>query len=285
MSDIFGIRNQFYLGNFQQVITDASAFNPRGDAAAKIECEIIQYRAFIAMGNHFLVKISDDAPVSLQAVKVLAQYMQSQDVQTASARLSELMVEGGNDPTVVVIAAMIFNREGQYEDALKYLGQNPTALEPMAVLVQTYLKMDRVDLAEKTFKTMQQNEDDATLTQLASAWVNLAKGGNQIQEALFILTDLAEKYNQTVTLLNGMAACHMSKGEFRDAEVLLKEALSKNPNDVDSLINLVVCLQHLRTSDELADSTMSQVRTLNPGHPWVKKISELEDSFDRLAGS
>merc|ERR1711904_585062 len=117
---------------------------------------------------------------------------------------------------------------GQYEDALKYLGQNPTALEPMAILVQTYLKMDRVDLAEKTFKTMQQNEDDATLTQLASAWVNLAKGGNQIQEALFILTDLAEKYNQTVTLLNGMAACHMSKGEFKDAEVLLKEALSKN---------------------------------------------------------
>jgi coatomer protein complex subunit epsilon len=45
----------------------------------------------------------------------------------------------------------------------------------MATLVYTYLQMDRMDLAEKQFKTMQQNEDDATLTNLASAWVNLAK--------------------------------------------------------------------------------------------------------------
>ena len=45
----------------------------------------------------------------------------------------------------------------------------------MALLVQTFLFMNRSDLAQKQFATMQQKEDDHTLTLIASAWVNLSK--------------------------------------------------------------------------------------------------------------
>jgi coatomer protein complex subunit epsilon len=288
MGDLFAIRNQLYIGNYQQVVTDASTFNSRGDLQAKLECETLLHRAYVAMNNHFLVlqKIRDDDPVSLQAVKLLATYMQSPNqFDNVCERLNSFKDDPAtaSDPTMLVIAAMICHHEGQFETALKYVHDPKSHLEMMATLVYTYLQMDRVDLAEKHFKTMQQTSDDATLTQLASAWVNLAKGGDKIQEALYIFTELAEKFGSTVSLLNGMAACHMSQGEFAGAEKLLQEALSKNPNDVDSLINTIVCLQHLQTSEERQMTIKSQLFQLHPSHPWVKKVAKLEENLARVA--
>ena len=49
--------------------------------------------------------------------------------------------------------------------------QNHTSIQ------QVYLRMSRVDVAEKSLSLMSRMEDDATLTQLTTAWVSMALGG------------------------------------------------------------------------------------------------------------
>ncbi|PKA64090.1 Coatomer subunit epsilon-1 [Apostasia shenzhenica] len=275
---LFGLRNNFYLGAYQAAINNSDVPNLSVDDA--VERDSLVYRSYIALDSYQLVinEIDSSAPTALQAVKLLALYL-SGDKELTISSLREWLSDAaiGNNPVLRLVAGIIYMHEQDYSEALKHTNTSGT-MDLLSLNVQIYVKMHRSDYAEKQLKLMQQIDEDHTLTQLASAWLNLAVGGSKIQEAYLIFQDFSEKYQLTGMILNGKAVCCMHMGRFDEAETLLLEALNKDAKDAETLANLVVCNLHLGKS---ATRYLSQLKLSHPDHVLVRRVSSAEDNFDR----
>ena len=150
--------------------------------------------------------------------------------------LSELLSDPmtSSNPMLAVMAATLYMCEGDFDEALKACSAC-TSLEMHAMMINAYLKLERADLAERQLKAMQGVDDDATLTQLCTAWVNVGLGGLKVQEAFYVFQELGDKFEWTARLYNGSAACNMVMGRFEEAEKDLMEALSKDSKDPETL--------------------------------------------------
>ena len=279
--ELWGVRNAFHLGCFQQAI--AEAMNVSEDS--RVLANFYTYRAYVEMGQYRMVldDVGPNAPTTLQAAKALAAYHAGgrEDKDMAVESLKEWLASS-QDQQLLLVAALVFSAEGDYKEALKWVHQS-TDLETMAVVAHIYLSMNRVELARKQVGLMQQQDDDATLTKLSGAWVSMAEGGDKYQDALYEFQELGEKYNMSLMLTNGMALANMHMGKYDEAERLLQEGLGKSASDVNTLSNMVVTMHYLRKPQEVINRYANQLKTLAPTHPYIAKYSELESAFDRCA--
>ncbi|XP_010516645.1 PREDICTED: coatomer subunit epsilon-2 [Camelina sativa] len=281
---LFNLRNNFYLGAYQTAINKSEIPNLSPEDAVERDCFV--FRSYIALGSYQLVinEIDESAATPLQAVKLLAMYLSSpENKESTISSLREWLADStiGNSDTLRLIAGIIFMHEEDYNEALKHTHAGGT-MDLYALNVQIFIKMHRLEYAEKQLRVMQQIDEDHCLTQLASAWLNLAVGGSKIQEAYLIFEDFTEKYPMTCLILNGKAVCCMQFGNFDEAETLLLEALNKDAKDPETLANLVVCSLHVGKS---SSRYLSQLKLSHPEHVLVKRVSSAEDNFESAVQS
>lgn len=284
--ELFELRNYFYLGNLSAASTEGETVSVDGPRA-EIERDVILKRLVLAKGNYEEVihSIPDDATPALLVVKLLAQLHKDPSiVAVASEQLQVWTADevAAASPSFLLMCAITYVHLGDYDNALR-TANRVSGLEELAVKVQVLLKMDRVDVAEKEVAAMQVIDEDATLTQLATAWTYLAKGGETVQEAVYIYQDLLERHGATDQILNGMAACHLAMGKTDDAERVLKEALTKNPNCATTLINVICSSKHKNKPAELVARYFAQLELVAPSDPWLLDYKQKESEFDQLA--
>lgn len=285
VDELFDVKNSYYIGSYQQCINEAQKAKPT-TAEAQLERDIFLYRAYIAQKKYRVVldEILPVSPPQLRPLKTLAEYFSNPGKRDAIVSSLDEQMSGSVDVsnhTFVIVAATIYNNERNYESALRILHQDDS-LESCAMNVQTYLLIDRLDLARKELKTMQEKDEDATLSQLAQAWVNIYMGGEKLQDAFYIFQELIDKYGSSASLLNGQAVCLINQGKFEEAESLLQDAMEKDSNNPDTLVNMIVIAKNTN-KPEVASRFLSQIKDSNADHQFVKDYTAKEAEFDRLA--
>ncbi|XP_053869543.1 coatomer subunit epsilon isoform X2 [Malaclemys terrapin pileata] len=254
--ELFDVKNSFYIGAYQAAINEAQRVKP-SSPEREVERDVFLYRAYIAQRKYGVVldEIKANACPELQAVRMFAEYL-SNDTQRDAivADLDKKMAKSVDvtNTTFLLMAASIYFHDANPDAALRTLHQGES-LECMAMMIQILLKLDRLDLARKELKKMQDQDEDATLTQLATAWVNLA-----------------------------VAACYMAQGKWEDADGVLQEALDKDSSHPETLINFVVLSQHLGKPPEVTNRYLSQLKDAHKSHPFIQEYQAKENDFDRL---
>jgi len=287
VDELFDIKNAFFTGNYQTCINEAQKVK-LSDPGMSLERDVFLYRSYLALKKFRVVldEVGSNSSALLQPLAILAKFLSANSQSTRDSIVADLDTQmAGNvdvsNHVLLIVAGTIYLHADQPESALRALHPSDH-LECLATKLQALLAMNRVDLARGVLKSMQEKDEDATLTQLAQAWTNLAGGGEKIQDAYYIYQELIDKLGSTPLLLNGQATTFLAQAKYAEAEAALGEAIEKDPNNPDTLVNMIVLAQHQGKQPEVSNRYLSQLKDLDPNNSFVLKLNQKEADFDRM---
>jgi coatomer protein complex subunit epsilon len=214
---------------------------------------------------------------ALQALSLKAQYEFSKDASIVQ-QVQALVAGQLDNPSVQLTAAHVFLQAGMKKEALQCVHQGAT-LEHISTLLQIYLQLDRLDLAQQQLQLLKRTDEDSILTQLGGVYVALATGSSVAQDAVHTLSQMSEQYGPSVFLLNLTACAFLQQGNYAAAEQKLMQAQQEfGATDADTLVNLIVASQYQqKPTAALVQSLKSQY----PTHFLAKGLEMVEGAFDR----
>lgn len=222
----------------------------------------------------------------VRAISLRAQYdspstppSQKQSILTS---LQQLVADPSVSTTAQLIAAQTFLSHGEMTKEALACVHSGSTMEHKALAIQIYIRMDRIDLAKQTLNVMKQTDEEAILTQLCSVYIHLAIGRSEAQDAIHTLGSLTEQYGNSPMLLNLNAVANIVAGKYDVAERFLTEAIGEEAiTSSDTLINLVVCYQHLGKGMGDIGPLLEQLKSAFPNHPFVQGLARVDGAFER----
>lgn len=293
--ELYTLRAQYWLGHYNLSLNEAKSIARRPmSSQLKVEREEIYLRALLELKQYDNVireAGSGDKGSGIQALGLRAKYdspsTPAESKQSILSELQQLVSDPSTSSTCQLIAAQTFLSHGEMtKDALSCVHQG-TTMEHLALTIQIYIRMDRLDLAKKTLVSMKQADEEAILTQLCSVYIHLAIGRSEVNDAIHTLGSLSEQYGNSPLLLNLNAAAFIVAGKYDAAEKCLTEAVTEEEatgSSSDTLINLVVCYQHLGKGMDVIAPVLEQLKTGFADHPFVQGLARVEGAFEREAG-
>ncbi|KAK2721410.1 hypothetical protein QYM36_003632 [Artemia franciscana] len=269
------------------VIKADIVFTKSSEPAVNIERDWYLYRSYLAQRKYGLVndEVKSSSSAILQPLKLLAQYLGSPSSRTTVVEALNSQMNAPIDPDnygVIIVGATIFIWQQNYEAALRLL-HGSKLLECHALMLQVYIKMDRMDMATKVLKKMQEIDDDSVLTNLSQAWLHLAMGGEKLQDAFYVFQELVDKEVITPLILNGLAAVHICQERYPEAESALQEAEHVDSSHAETFLNLSVLSQLTGKSAQESQRYQRLLRDAHPEHWFLSDLDAKEREFDRLS--
>ncbi|PFH56224.1 hypothetical protein XA68_16884 [Ophiocordyceps unilateralis] len=277
--ELINLHNHFHQGQYQEVIDfDTSALSSDNALPARV----LQLRARIALGqaDEVLSEVKGASEPDLEAIAALAELALGKS-SVAVQRIEKLVSSAADNATVQVVGGTVLQAAGKPEEALALLSQHQSSLEAVALIVQIHLQQNRSDLALKEVTAARRWAQDSLLVNLAESWVALRVGGDKYQQAFYVYEELAQApATASIRSLVSQAVCELHLGRLEEAQVALEQALTKEPEYVEAIANMLV-LKVLSGSDpsELA----AVLEKVGPDHALVVDVKGKSELFDKVA--
>jgi coatomer protein complex subunit epsilon len=297
-SELYHVKQQFILGAYKTLVQTPLPDSSSSDYIPRI---LYNARAYIALNEpkSALKLIPEDSEnIALKAVASLARYVDAADSTKAEAALEELRdlsveIEGEDvdeserDKALVrVLAATAFARAGEIEEALETLGSDTEDLEAVALIVQIYLSINRVDLAKKQFERSKRWAEDDLLLQLIESTIGLVTGkDNYSNTSSFYTEQLGNPSLSSPHLLTARGVTRIMRGEIQEAKSDLEESLEQQKGGVETEVAYAVAAGLGALKKKEADELWLKLVADYPSHPLVQDVTQKADMFNQYAST
>ncbi|CAJ0557790.1 unnamed protein product, partial [Mesorhabditis spiculigera] len=282
---LFDVKNLFYIGNFQGAVSEGQKLVLKAEDE-KLARDIYVFKSYLALNKATIVLAEipqGTKSETLKGIRRLAEYATSKNQPKFLEDIEE-EAQSSSEPLARVAYGVLYLQAHNPEKTLQLL-HNVEHLEARGASIHALLAMNRPDVAIKELARMSEQDEDATLTQLATAWVNMFIGKEKLKDAFYIYQELIDKYGATPYLLIGKSNALIAQGQGEEAEEALEEVLQRDPNSVEAMINKIRAQLHndkKKTPLNFARKQLVQIAAVNPNHPFVQNIERARVNFEKL---